>query len=537
MLRILDDATINQIAAGESIENSASVIKELVENAIDAGASEIHVETAAGGRSLIRVSDNGCGMLPDDLLLAVERHATSKLVTISDLENLHTLGFRGEALASIAAVSQCFLHSATQESEGASLQISGGKIGPLTPLPRQKGTTVEVRSLFFNVPARKKFQKSVSGDTAEIHRLLIKIALGGPSLGLFWIHDGQLLLRCPSVADHHQRIYVLLGETWREDSVPVAACERQLKLTGRISLPKLHRPNRLGQYLFINQRSVISPWLAERVLESYGTRLSLHRHPLFVLDLSLPPAWVDVNVHPQKREVRLQQEERLAPFIQKAITNALEIGFLSTTTPPPSFSLPPLQVTPTFKETPLPYHPAPLSAQLSFDTPYFSIIGKVKHYFFVEEAQGIRMIDSLRALERIIFEQLHVPQEKQEVQGLLIPIQLHVQGKEEILLTEHLENLNTMGIGIRPFGKGTFLIDAIPAVLQPEEISDWIMIYLEEGKIPLQIGKCLKRGSFCTNSALALVKKLFQCQNPHVTPAGKKIHCLLNEQKIEQILI
>ncbi|MFC2049426.1 DNA mismatch repair endonuclease MutL [Chlamydiota bacterium] len=537
IIRLLDDATINQIAAGEVIENPASVVKELVENSLDSGATDVCIETRAGGRGLIKVVDDGCGMGPDDLLLAVERHATSKLSEVSDLESLHTLGFRGEALPSIAAVSKFSLHSSSKGGEGALLQIEGGRMGPLQPLPRQRGTTIEVKSLFFNVPVRKKFQKSLGWDTAEIHKVLTKFALGFPAVGFSWINDDKVHVKAPRGEEACQRMRELLGEEWIEGSLPVEHAQNEIRLWGRISRPSLHRPNRSGQHLFINQRSVISPWVAGQVLQSYGTRLSAHRYPLFVLYLSLPPSWVDVNVHPQKREVRLREEGRLAPFILQAVTEALE----SRPVNHPESQLvhremPELCEIPSFHEPASLYRPTPSAELFLFEEPAFSIVGKVKHYFFVEEAKGIRIVDGLRAMERIVYDQLQVEQGKQEVQALLIPIQLKMKGKELTLLQEHLEALNELGVSIRHFGGDTFLVDAIPAVLEPEEIPEWIEVYLEEGRIPLQMGRCLKRGALSLGSGTALVKKLFQCQNHHETPAGKQIHYLLDPQQLEKLL-
>ncbi len=541
-IRLLDDATINQIAAGEVIENPASVVKELIENALDSGASEISVETKAGGRGLIKVVDDGCGMSPDDLLLAVERHATSKLSKAVDLESLSTLGFRGEALPSIAAVSKFSVHS-SQGAGGTLLSIEGGKMGGLQPLPRQKGTTIEVKSLFFNTPVRKKFQKSLSWDTAEIHKVLTKFALSFPAIGFSWSCDEQTPLSCPREEDFNQRIASLLGQEWSDNSVPVEHQQGELKLSGRIGRPSQNRPNRSGQYLFINHRAVLSPWVAQQVLESYGTRLSNHRYPLFVLYLTLPPSLVDVNVHPQKREVRLREEERLRPFILQSINSALEnrpaeesVSHLPLNEVPLFPTFPMQELRNVLHEPSVVYRPAPPQERLLFEEPTFSIVGKVKQYFFVEEARGIRVVDGLRAMERIVFDQLHVEKAKQEVQTLLMPIQLKMKGKDLALLASHLTTLNEIGVSIRHFGGDTFLVDAIPAVLEPQEIPEWIQIYLEEGRIPQQLGKCLKRGSLSIGAGASLVKKLFRCHNPDYTPAGKLIHYLLDPEQLERLL-
>jgi DNA mismatch repair protein MutL len=553
-IRILHDTTINQIAAGEVIEHPASVVKELVENAIDAGASQIAIETKAGGRGLIKVVDDGCGMGEDDLILSVERHATSKIVEVGELNSLKTLGFRGEALPSIASVSKMTLHSASVSGEGTLLQIEAGKIVKLNPYPRRKGTTVEVKSLFYNVPVRKKFQKSLGWDTGETHKLLIKFALCYPSLGFSWINDEKQVMVLTPLDTCEERVKTLLGEEFMNNSFPVEQENGSLLLCGRISRPTYHRPNRMGQYLFINQRAVISPFIVKKVVESYGTRLSPHRHPLFVLHLTLPPSWIDVNVHPQKKEIRIREEQKLSFFILEAIGQALEqrdgVKFNLATVAPSLISgfavaEPRAEYTASQEETY--YFPADPPARLPAKSggftsgfellpPKVTLVGKVKNYLFIEECEGIRVVDGARAMERVIFEELNEMSGKQEVQTLLLPIQLTVTGKERALLCEHLNSLNDRGISVRHFGKDTFIVDAIPAVLEPDEIPDLIYAYLEEGALPRCLGRCLKRKDLSFEAGAALIEKLFRCKNPEYTPTGKRIHYLLDENALGKML-
>jgi DNA mismatch repair protein MutL len=434
-----------------------------------------------------------------------------------------------------------------------------------------------VKSLFFNTPVRKQFQKSLGWDTAEIHKVLTRFSLSFPNVGFFWTSDERLALSCQREETFQQRIGYLLGEEWIKDSVEVGHQQGELYLTGLIGRPYWNCPNRSGQYLFINQRSIVSSWISSQVLESYGTRLSSHRYPLFVLYLRIPPHLLDVNVHPQKKEVRLREEKPISLLIHHAIQNALENQTASHHSLPLLHQVPSLEsvlsnpghsgakkgsyantLESLYKEknpdtiydqaldaaivcsmneslnTYLsPSHPDPVL----FDEQAFSIIAKLGNYFFVEEAQGIRVVDGLRAMERIVFDQLHVAPEKQEIQTLLIPIQLNMTGKNATLLSAHLTALNDLGLSIRHFGGDTYLVDAIPAVLEPQEIPEWIMTFLEEGKIPMQLGKCLKRGLLSIGAAAALVKKLFQCQNPNYTPTGKMIHYLLDSKYLERLLL
>ena len=506
-IRVLNEQTINQIAAGEVIENPASVVKELIENALDAHATQITLQTLSGGRALIRVIDNGCGMAQDDL------------------NRLSTLGFRGEALPSIASISKMRVHSASSGEGGTLLQVEGGRIESLAPSPRRPGTTIEVKSLFYNLPVRKKFQKSVGWDTSEIRKVLTKFALSYPSLEFSWENDEktQFAFGCDEGSD--ERIRFFLGEEFIQGSFPVELKSEKLSLWGRVSNPSLHRPNRTGQYLFINGRSVISPWISQKILEAYGTRLSMHRYPLFVLHLNLPPSWIDVNVHPQKREVRLREEEKLAAFLSASIEKQ-EVCMA-----PAPLSFPALSETVfAFAEPKSIYRTEEPESELPLFTKVH-IIGKVNHHLFVQEAKGIRLVDGMRAIERILFEALTEKSRKQPIQSLLLPIQVTLPP----LIEEHLEDLNALGISIRPFGGETYLIDAIPAVLEPHEIPDLLHAYLEEGKIPMRLSKYMHRKIATHEAGAVIVEKLFRCQNPDYTPLGERIHYLLDEQALEKL--
>lgn len=537
-IHILDDVTINKIAAGEVIENPASVVKELVENAIDSGASEISIETKAGGRQLIKVSDNGCGMGGDDLLLSIERHATSKLKEAGELSHVQTLGFRGEALPSIASVSKMTLHSAPHAEEGRLLTVSGGKIGKIAPQPRRQGTTIEVKELFFNVPVRKNFQKSLNWDTGEIHKVLTHFALCYPTLAFSWVHDMQPQFSFLGSDPDQERIKTLLGKEFTV-SLPVEhhKAEKKLSLEGWIAPPDTHRPNRTGHHLFINGRSVTSPFIARKVLEGYGTHLPTHRYPLFVLHLTLPAEWVDVNVHPQKKEVRLREEEEIGPFIFEAISRALQTGPRPSLPNPAVIFPPPSSDYEDFFEKPLLVSEPPydyLTEERELFKSDIQIVAKVHPYYFIQEGDGVRIVHTGRALERVVYDSLTEKPGKRAVQALLLPIHMHIGGKERYLVTEHLNPLNELGIAIRHFGGDSFVIDAIPAVLEAHEIPDLILSYLSEGALPHDLSRCLKRGSLGIEAAKILMEKLFRSTNPDFTPNGKRIHTLLDEKYLDK---
>lgn len=542
-IRILDDLTINQIAAGEVIENPASAIKELVENALDAGATEINIVTQSAGRGLIRVSDNGCGMGPEDLVLSLERHATSKISTAQELESLETLGFRGEALPSIAAVSKMKLHSSWRDGEGNLIEVAGGRLGNMQPLPRQRGTTIEVRSLFFNTPVRKKFQRTLSYDLGEIYKIVAKFAIGYSSLMIAWENDGVEQLRISPFLTPHGRMEPLLGEEFIQQALPVEHEVKEsnaFRLSGYLSSPSLHRPNRIGQHLFINQRAVQSAWVSQIVLESYATRLPSHRYPLFVLHLSLPSAWLDLNVHPQKKEVRIREEGRVAQLIREGVGNALaqrEMTYI--TAQPPSFPQPE-EVSLKVAEPIAPYQVSPPRGSPAEMKPLLPrsgapIIGRIEHFLLVQEMEGILVIDRDLAFERIVYEQLQPHSQKRSVQTLLFPLHLNFSPKESTLLENYLEALNQIGIAIRPFGRHSYIVDAIPSILETHEIVDLLDAYLTEGGVPKKIGQCLKRGN-ARELGHALVEQLFACENPDYTPDGKRIYARLDEHTLANLL-
>jgi DNA mismatch repair protein MutL len=532
---VLNDQTINQIAAGEVIENAASVIKELVENAIDAAATSISIETKAVGRGWIKVTDNGMGMHPDDLLLSIERHATSKLLNTDELNSLKTLGFRGEALPSIASVSKMLLHSSHDENGGLSLYLEGGKIHRVIPLPRRRGTTIEVKSLFYNVPVRKQFQKNMSADLGNIHKMLNKFALCYPDLEFNWSNDGKMQFAFLGCCNRDERIKAIMGQEFMNSSLPLEYHEGSMALSGRVSLPFFTRPNRVGQFLFINQRAVISPWFSQKIQEAYATRLSNQRFPLFILYFNLSPSLVDVNVHPQKREVRLREEENLARFIHAAIATVLEQSNLSPE--PFKISIPQLKEENLFFSEPSTEYLVQKRYDHSlFSHMHFSVIAKVKHFIFIEDVEGISLIHGQRALERIVFEELEKKGNK-DIQSLLLPLTITVGKEEQLLLESHLEKVNEMGISIRHFGGNAYLIDAIPAILEPSEIEDLILGYLEEEKIPLKVGAYLKRSIFSLEEWTAIIKKLRACKNPDVSPCGQSIQYLLNEKSLEKFCL
>lgn len=562
-IRVLDEQTINQIAAGEVIENPASVVKELVENSLDAGATDICVEIKGGGRQLIRITDNGCGMSKDDALLCLERHATSKIKEVDDIHAIATMGFRGEAVPSIASISKFTLLTA-EGQEGTMVSVDGGKVTQCCSIVRSQGTTIEVKNLFFNVPVRKKFQKSPMYDTNEVQKMLTNVALGYPDIKFELISDQKQLFKTASQVDSasfqdqlHQRIEDLLGNEFATSTYFIQSEQKGCSIAGYVGMPSYTRHNRTGQYLFINKRAVYSPLISFAVRDGLGTALLQNRHPVFVLHLTLPGKWVDVNVHPQKKEVRLRNEQELREMIMSAVRNGFkdssevpfspeialpklpEIQFseISVTLPAPLFKpLPDLEIIRKVKSEPLPTIPSPLFSEPL--QPQRKVLATLKHYIIVDGTDGLSLIDQKAAHSRVIFEELlRYKEHRFALQSLLIPYTFETTPVESAAVLESLDSLNSMGICMRQAGPNSFLVDAIPQTFGNTDvqllIQDLIRSVNELHHSPLQkerekqIAMAAARASIphrhrmMVDEAQKLVDRLMQCQTPFQCPVGK----------------
>lgn len=306
VIRVLSEHTINQIAAGEVIENPASIVKELIENAIDAKASKIVVEVSGGGLQKICISDDGTGMGAEDALLCLQRHATSKIRQAEDLSFIATMGFRGEALASIAAISKMTLTTSTLSGLGTQVEVEAGSIKEVKPCARNRGTTIEVRQLFYNVPARRKFQKSPSFCLTDIIKMITQLSLAYPAIDFELYDSGEERLRLIHKESNflellQERVKQVLGDAFLEEAFIVEAKEEPFTFRGILGSVQNTRPNRALQYSFLNERSVLCPTLSFAVKEAFGTRIAQDRFPIYVLHLDIPSSFIDVNVHPQKK--------------------------------------------------------------------------------------------------------------------------------------------------------------------------------------------------------------------------------------------
>ena len=507
-IHILPEQLANQIAAGEVVERPASVVKELLENAIDAGASALTIEVEQGGKRLVRVTDNGCGMAKDDLFLALERHATSKIQSSADLFALHTLGFRGEALPSIASVSRLRLTSRPAGQElGWQLYAEGGVVRQAEAVGTMAGTTVEVRDLFFNTPGRRKFLRGDDTEFGHLAEVVTRLALARPDIQVRLTHNGRICLE----AYHHQRLEeraaALLGRTLLADMVNLEEeSESGAMLGGLIGSPRLTRSSGGHIYLYVNGRFVRDRLLQHAILEGYRTLLEKRRYPVVVLFLDLPPEQVDVNVHPTKHEVRFREQQRIHDFVANAVRGRLHAlaganlaGCLPTAAPRPVSATgvgspavpdPAVQARLRIQEALTAYAVCPPAtgalpwqaggkgaAMLVAATPAnqpapqsggWRLIGQyLNSYLLCQAGADLVLVDQHAAHERIGFEKLRrqLATSGIERQGLLFPVVVDLDHREAAVAAQHLADFARFGFELEPFGGRAFTLTTVPQLL------------------------------------------------------------------------
>ena len=499
-IHLLPENLCNQIAAGEVVERPASVVKELVENSLDAHATQITIEIEGGGSRLIRVSDDGDGMGKDDVFLCLERHATSKISSSADLFRLQTLGFRGEALPSIAAVSRLTVRSQTSTApEGWELYVEAGTVKKAGAIGLPTGTTIEVRDLFFNTPARRKFLRKEETEFGHIAELVTRLALCSPEVQFQLVHNQRTILNAPRQHKLEERIATLLGRPLLADLVKVDKADQGagLELRGLISHPNLHRSSSAAIYTYINGRYVRDRVVQHAILDGLRHLFPRGRYPVAVLFLSIPGASVDVNVHPTKHEVRFSQQALVHDFIAGAVKEALRPGIEILGQQRPAveeshgtygsygsygetLTLPvatPLSVLVAHRIAEVPQVSEPVvtwatpATTAPFAGSYFSslrIIGQFRaSYIVAEDDEHLLLIDQHAAHERIGFERLRCEFHGGAVarQGLLFPQIIEFDFKETALLSEYLAPLRRLGFELEPFGPRTFALKAVPQLL------------------------------------------------------------------------
>jgi len=503
-IRQLPDTLINQIAAGEVVERPASVVKELVENALDAGATRIDIDLEEGGVRLIRIRDDGGGIAAEELPLAVSRHATSKIASIDDLEAVATLGFRGEALPSVASVSRFRLASRRRDGEhGAELRIDGGKAGAVTPHPHPPGTTVEVRDLFFNVPARRKFLRAERTELSHIEEWLRSLALARPDVELRVSHNGKPTRRWKGEGGlvdggmlSDLRLHEALGEDFARNALRVEHAGAGMRLHGWIAQPSYNRASADQQYLYVNGRSVRDRNVAHAIRQAYSDVLFHGRHPAFVLFLELDPRGVDVNVHPAKHEVRFRESRLVHDFVYRSLQAALaetRAGNVAATAAAmaPSIASPsshaPQQQTIGLRVADAPAAYAalyaghdvavargPLPAQVMVEDDHggmpplgFAIAQLHGIYILAESADGLIVVDMHAAHERIGYEKLKAAHDGAglRTQPLLVPAGMAVSEREADVAEREAGTLAQLGFDVQRSGPQSLLLRSVPALL------------------------------------------------------------------------
>ena len=568
-IRLLSEQVANQIAAGEVIERPASVVKELVENSLDAQAGRVTVEVQAGGRSLVRVADDGAGMSRDDALLCLERHATSKIRRAEDLAAIATMGFRGEALPSIASVSRFTLTTRERQSqspEGTQVVISGGKMLEVKAAGSAPGTTVDVRQLFFNLPARRKFLRTEPTESAHIQHYLALAALAFPEVAFTFQKDGHLVWQLPAIrsgtdtparlAALRERLRSLYGGEHSLLPVAFSAVIRSnepageepgsdpgpqtsnLRLWGFIGAPGVSRLTREDQHLFVNRRPVQNRGLNFALLEGYHTALMKGRYPVCCLFLEIDPAAVDVNIHPAKREVRFHQEGEVRRLVAQAVRETLlRLAHGPQTTdhgpqtavrspqssvlgprssafgPPPSVLRPPSSGLSPASTTPAPSSrvtPAAAVPLLNVPLRLLGVVGRL--YVVLESDRGLVLLDQHAAHERILYEQMLNRLERNDQapsQRLLLPETVELSARDASFVREQLPVLGRLGVGLSEFGERTFLLDALPPFVKAADPRRFVLAMLDELKASglevnsLRLGEQMVAKTVCRHAVKA----------------------------------
>ena len=537
-IRILPDEISNRIAAGEVVERPASVVKELVENSVDAGARRISVAIENGGRKLVQVTDDGSGMDKDDAMLCLEAHATSKIAEVFDIDRITTLGFRGEALPSIAGVSRFRLQTRQRGAvAGVEVQVDGGTLKNVQDCGCAEGTSITVRNLFFNLPARRKFLRSAATEEAHIQEMVLLQALAHPSLGFELSINGQKVFQVPPESNVRSRVGMLLGRDVLDQMTPVEYSESDMHVSGFIARPGMTRSNRREQRVVVNGRPAVADPIYFGIRDAYHTLVMKGRYPPVVLYLELPPDQVDVNVHPTKREVRFRDGRGVSQVVAAAVRRTLQalasdyaghVGgsthprppqpaqpmvppahqqeFITQVEMPRDFSTAPSPI-PASNESPSvePSGDTSESPFLNHETVENSAAGGVKGtsasaatrpeirslkvlgvyrslYLVAEGEHGLVLIDQHAAHERILFERLLVAAKDRDgaSQALLIPLNVEFTPADAEFLKQNLKTFLDLGFGIDEFGGSSFLITGIPAHFPQENVEGMLRDVLDD---------------------------------------------------------
>ena len=594
-IKLLPETLASQVAAGEVVERPASVVKELVENSIDAGARAIEVGIQRGGMSRIRVVDDGCGMDRDDALLSLERHATSKIASAADLAAISTLGFRGEALPSIASVSR--LRLSTREPgavAGTEILVNGGRIETVRDGGEAPGTQIEVRSLFYNVPARRKFLRSETTEARNIEHQFFLQALAHPEIGFTLVREDNIASQLPITTSLRDRIRDLYGAKLLDDLLEISLRDRRgVQVQGWIGRAGVSRQTRAQQFVFVNGRAIDSGILSTALREGYHTALMRGQFPVTFLFVDLDPGEVDVNVHPAKREVRFRDPASVREAIVEAVQRTLESGrvewqrkFNAPAAPAPVLPPGPAAARPdggttsvssqiVGRDTARPSNFAPLDQASRADSlnlprpidgnrpepqieprrdQQFQIIGVLNRlYVLMENSDGLVLVDQHAAHERILFEELRRRMEEQGVpsQRMLLPQIFSLPPRDAEWVERNVATLQKMGIGVENFGANSFRVDTLPAFLEIADAAGFLRKVIDElittsrSSSPLRLGEDMIAKTVCRHAVKAndplrypeiekLIRDLLACDLPYCCPHGRPTMIQISHAELEK---
>ena len=560
-IRLLDEDTINKIAAGEVIERPASAVKELVENAIDAEAGKVLVEVVEGGKSLIKVTDDGSGIDPEDLPLAFQKHATSKIRESKDLEKICTLGFRGEALASIASVSRRVeVYTKTRSAlSGAYLLMENGKIAEIKEAGCPAGTSISVQDLFYNVPARRKHLTSAEAELVHITNAITEMAIINYGISFELFSGRRNLFKSVKSATWDDVLLRIFGLKTLKAMAAFRAEGRNWRLYGKAGDPFSTRSSPDRIFVFVNGRAVTSKTLAGALRETYRNIIPAGRSPIAVIALEISPELVDVNVHPAKREIRLLREEEISAGLAKAVAVALQTraepaqaqsAMLPSTEPRSGVTI---AQSCEQRTLPLELGDRVEAAVAAGEQPRMKILGQILDLYIVAEGdQGLMLVDQHAAAERIRFERLRTLfRQKRIKQELAEPIAIELSPSEQILIRSWQETLQEMGFEIVPFGGNTYSVRAVPALghrlENTEAVHDILKDLFASGRVGpdstskdeiLKLLACkgsIKSGKKLTAAEMhRLLVDLYTCQNPFTCPHGRPVIVIINPSQLER---
>ncbi|HDG96606.1 MAG TPA: DNA mismatch repair endonuclease MutL [Desulfobacterales bacterium] len=565
-IRVLSEKVAIRIAAGEVIDRPSSVVRELIDNSIDAGATRIAVRIGRGGRSVIRVSDDGVGMPKDDLLLCIERHATSKIRDLDDLYNINTLGFRGEALASIAAVSRLTITTRPKGSlTGFRLKMAGGKLESIDEVGSPEGTVVEVRDLFYNVPARRKFLRTPRTETDNVIDVFTRIALGFENIQFLLETEEKVLLNLPRSKELIPRLSLVLGRKVAEQMLSSSGRMDGVKITAYIGSPDFARSRADRVYVYVNRRNIRDAMITKAIIEGYGQRLMKGLYPQVVLFIDAEPSMVDVNVHPAKQEVRFQDSAGLF----RKIVQVIDTGLGKTLTQYPVETArtrhehvgEPVQIS--WQETMpgsvsdiLATSPEDYGAEIprsSLLDEEVRLLGQLNStYILCEGREGLIIIDQHAAHERVLYDKLMkaINESSLEVQTLLLPRTIEVSVREKRVLEENKEVLSELGIEVEDFGGQAILLRAIPSIL---ENADWELLIsqlisiLEQNRVRREVlldhviavlacHGAIRAGDRLTDSEMeSLLQQLNEAALPTNCPHGRPVLRKITYYELEKM--